>query len=63
MSHNDPKEDARQRLWASLFLFCFGVGTLAFLTAIEHRDWFHLRPASGTAAAMFYASERPAPTR
>lgn len=61
MHQNDHDQDeARQRMWASLFLFCFGVGTLIFLTAIERQSWFHLRPASGAAAAMFYASDNAA---
>ena len=59
MKPYDPdRDDARQRLWASLFLFCFGVGTLLFLTAIERQSWFHLRPATGTAAAMYNAADR-----
>jgi len=30
---------------------------LAFLTAIDRPEWFHLKPATGTAAAMVYASD------
>ncbi len=35
----------------------FGLTVLAFLTAIDRPEWFHLKPATGTAAAMVYASD------
>lgn len=43
-------------VWSSLFLLAFGVAILLFLTAVEHQNWFSLKPATGTAAAMSYAS-------
>ncbi|MET3724203.1 MULTISPECIES: hypothetical protein [Sphingomonas] len=51
-----------ERLRSSIALLLFGLGTLAFLIAIDRPEWFHLRPASGTAAAMSHASS-PAPDR
>ena len=50
----------KESLWASLFLLCFGLGVLAFLTTIGRGDWFELRPATGTAVAMAKAAAEPA---
>jgi hypothetical protein len=44
-------------LWGRLALLVFGLTVLAFLTAIDRPEWFHLKPATGTAAAMSYASD------
>jgi hypothetical protein len=46
-------------LWGKLALLAFGLCILAFLTVIDRPGWFHLRPASGTAAALTLAAERP----
>ena len=43
--------------WGRLALLMFGLTVLAFLTAIDRPEWFHLKPATGTAAAMVYASD------
>jgi hypothetical protein len=43
-------------LWSSVFFLGFGVALLLFLVAIEHQNWFTLKPATGTASAMSYAS-------
>ena len=43
-------------VWSSLFFICFGVAILLFLVAIEHQEWFSLKPGTGTAEAMSYAS-------
>jgi hypothetical protein len=43
-------------LWSSVFFLGFGLALLLFLVAIEHQNWFTLKPATGTAAAMSYAS-------
>lgn len=51
-------QNARQSFWASLMLLCFGLGVLAFLVTIERVNWFQIKPASGTAAAMAKASEK-----
>ena len=34
---------------------------VAFLLATDRDSWFRLRPASGTAAALAQASDKPAP--
>jgi len=60
MSDQEAREKLLGRVLSSAMLLAFGVGTLLFLIAIEHQDWFEVRPASGTAAALSYASERPA---
>lgn len=44
-------------LKSSLVVFCFGIGLLAFLIAIDRPQWFHIRPAAGIAKAMALASE------
>lgn len=46
-----------EALVGSLALLAFGLGILAFLIAIDRPEWFTLRPASGTAAAMSKASD------
>jgi len=43
-------------IWSSVFFLGFGMALLLFLVAIEHQNWFTLKPATGTAAAMSYAS-------
>ncbi len=45
-----------ESLWSSVFFLSFGLTILLFLVAIEHQNWFTLKPATGTAAAMSYAS-------
>ncbi len=60
---NDPdtnQQDDRDMspLWGRLALVAFGLALLVFLTAIDHQKWFELRPATGTAAAMAYASDQ-----
>ena len=50
---DNPNDGNRyESLRASLMMLCFGFGVLAFLIVIDRSEWFHLRPASGTAAAM-----------
>lgn len=41
----------------NLMLMAFGLGVLGFLVSIDHPEWFHLRPMTGTAVAMSYASD------
>jgi hypothetical protein len=55
MPHDD-RTRRMERLRSSIALLLFGVGTLAFLIAIDRPEWFHLRPASGTAEAMSQAA-------
>ncbi|MBB5711981.1 hypothetical protein [Sphingomonas xinjiangensis] len=60
MQPNDnEKKPLFEQLRASLFLLAFGLCTLAFLVAIDRPEWFELRPASGTAAAMSNAGNTP----
>ncbi|WP_010186157.1 hypothetical protein [Sphingomonas sp. PAMC 26605] len=47
---------------ASLCLLGFGLALLTFLIAIDRPQWFVLRPASGTAAALAKASVNPVDT-
>jgi hypothetical protein len=44
---------------ASATMLLFGLAILAFLVAIDRPEWFHLRPASGTAVAMANAAAKP----
>jgi hypothetical protein len=53
---NDERSRRRERLRSSIALLLFGLGTLAFLIAIDRPEWFHLRPASGAAEAMSHAA-------
>ena len=46
------------RAFGSLFILTFGLATLGFLVAIEHQNWFDLRPATGSARALSLASDR-----
>lgn len=59
MSQPDRPETPRTTpsFLASFFVLAFGLGALAFLIAIERPHWFRLRPASGTAAAMWHAAD------
>jgi hypothetical protein len=50
---------AIESLRGSMMMLAFGLGILAFLILIDRPEWFNLRPASGTAAAMAKASEAP----
>ena len=45
-------DSAPNPLWGRLALLLFGLTVLAFLTAIDRPEWFHLKPASGTAAIV-----------
>jgi hypothetical protein len=58
---NDRGRKGRQELWSTVFLFGFGLFLLAFLIGIDHQNWFHIRPVSGTAAAMSLASDKAQP--
>lgn len=56
---HDPQTQFRSLIEsarASLLMLAFGLGVLAFLIAIDRPEWFHVRPATGTAAAMANAS-------
>lgn len=51
-----PGADVQSLRSTALFLG-FGLMLLALLVAIDRQNWFELRPASGTAAAMYHASD------
>lgn len=55
--HESPRHRSMiESIRASLLMLGFGLSVLAFLIAIDRPEWFHLRPATGTAAAMANAS-------
>ncbi len=56
-TNNRTDDHPLNPLWGRLALLMFGLTVLAFLTAIDRPEWFHLKPATGTAAAMVYASD------
>jgi hypothetical protein len=49
----------RQPNWTSALVLAFGLLALAFLVAIDRPGWWQIKPATGTAAAMSYAAEKP----
>ncbi|NTS64689.1 hypothetical protein HRV97_05915 [Sphingomonas sp. HHU CXW] len=53
---NIPHRSLMESIRASLLMLGFGLSVLAFLIAIDRPEWFHVRPATGTAAAMANAS-------
>lgn len=57
-SDNKDRRTMIEKAAGSLMLLCFGLGSLAFLIAIDRAEWFAVRPASGTAMAMAQASDR-----
>lgn len=56
--HNKDSLSFDHPIWSSLFLLGFGVTILLFLVAIERQNWFHIKPMTGTAAAMSYAADK-----
>jgi hypothetical protein len=60
MNQTDPKNRRMmiEKAAASFMLLCFGLGSLAYLIAIDRADWFAVRPASGAALAMANASDK-----
>lgn len=57
-SENRDRRTMIEKAAGSLMLLCFGLGSLAFLIAIDRAEWFAVRPASGAAMAMARASDR-----
>jgi hypothetical protein len=43
-------------LRSGLAMLAFGLTILTYLVSIDHPEWFHMRPASGTAVAMANAA-------
>ena len=56
-TNNRTDDQPLNPLWGRLALLMFGLTVLAFLTAIDRPEWLRLKPATGTAAAMVYASD------
>lgn len=50
-------QNARHALGSTLFAIGYGIAALGFLVAIERVDWVHIKPATGTAAALYEASD------
>lgn len=44
-------------LKSNVAMLIFGFLTLIYLVAIDHEEWFQLRPISGVAVAMSQASD------
>ncbi|WP_260924868.1 hypothetical protein [Novosphingobium sp. 9] len=49
------QRNATESLRSTLLLLLFGLGTLGFLVAADHPQWFSIRPASGSSFAMSQA--------
>ena len=54
----DQDKDTLNTAWPTLMLFIFGFGILSFLIAIDREEWFHIKPFSGAAQAMFLSSDK-----
>ncbi|MBB4857888.1 hypothetical protein HNO88_001202 [Novosphingobium chloroacetimidivorans] len=55
-SDQPTAQRTREILVGRLLLLVFGFGVLSFLVAIDHPDWFAIRPATGTSVAMANAA-------
>lgn len=42
---------------SNIAMLVFGLMTLFYLVAIDHEEWFHMRPISGVAMALSHASD------
>jgi hypothetical protein len=62
MRHCQPRSGRASAisLRGTLALLTFGLAILAFLVSIGHPEWFRVRPVSGAAVAMVYASDNAA---
>ncbi|EIZ79934.1 hypothetical protein WSK_1472 [Novosphingobium sp. Rr 2-17] len=61
MSKSNPvdRERLRESLLGTALLLLFGCSVLAFLVAIDHPNWFSIRPATGTSIAMAKSASAP----
>lgn len=55
----DDNKKRYQPNWMSALVLAFGLMALAFLVAIDRPGWWQIKPATGTAAAMSYAADKP----
>jgi hypothetical protein len=53
----DRSQSATGSIRSNLAMLVFGLMTLLYLVAIDHEEWFHLRPISGVAIALSQASD------
>lgn len=53
------RNHVREAFFGNLLLFLFGCGVLGFLVSIDRADWFTIRPASASSAAMSEAGSVP----
>ena len=58
MNGSEDKASFIDRAIGSIVVLAVGIGSLAFLVAIDRPHWFELRPVSGAAAAMANAASR-----
>ena len=62
-SHNKADEVSSASVRSNIAMLAFGILTLCFLVAIDHEEWFHLRPISVGAVAVSHASAHAAEVR
>ncbi|WBO22814.1 hypothetical protein [Sphingomonas abietis] len=53
---NSAQASVATMVMGRLLLAAFGLGSLAFLIAIDRPQWFHIHPANGVAAAPPHAA-------
>jgi hypothetical protein len=58
---NSARDDALGSMKANVTMLGFGLFILVYLVAIDHEEWFHMRPMSGVAMALSNASEHRSP--
>lgn len=56
-SRDEGKGSALGSMKANFAVLAFGLATLLYLVAIDHEEWFHIRPISGVAMALSQASD------
>lgn len=49
------REHVREAFVGNLLLFLFGCAVLGFLVSVDRVDWFTIRPATDSSAAMYRA--------
>lgn len=59
-SSHKPKDKDSASTKSNIAMLVFGMCTLMYLVAIDHADWFILRPISAGAVAVSHASDHAA---
>jgi hypothetical protein len=55
----DPDRDnILSSAFSTIVALAYGLLMLGFLVAIDHGEWFKIKPASGTAQALSLAADR-----